>query len=374
MTLSLPPGRRVVVSEFAESPDEALERFVSLQEQPAPDLAALRANEVVVGIRSAQVSWVDLLMTSGQYQHMPSPPYTPGMDFSGVVLATGREVDPTRCAEGDRVIVDFMRVGPRAHGEYQRASGFASYAVVPQDAVLPIPGRLSFDQGASLLGAYETAYHCVIARGRLRAGETILIAGATGKTGLAAVQVARMLGATVIALGRNDAKLAQLARHGADHVVNISPEPGQTGVRRFRDEVKALTGGRGVDVVYDAVGGETSLECLRCVAFDARFLIVGWTSTPDVARGKGRRGAPNANQLPTNLIQMKQLSVLGCPAVIAVNHDPSIRPTRLAEVMRWAEEGLIDPVVSRAYPITEFKAAMLARWRGEVLGGCVINP
>ena len=135
-----------------------------------------------------------------------------------------------------------------------------------------------------------------------------------------------------------------------------------------------LTGGRGVDVVYDAVGGETSLECLRCVAFGARFLIVGWTSTPNVARGKGLRGAPNANQLPTNLIQMKQLAVLGCPSAIAVSMDPSIRPPRLATVLKWAEDGAIDPVVSRAFPLADFRDAMRARWAGEVVGGCVLNP
>ena len=154
------------------------------------------------------MAWVDLLMTSGQYQHMPAPPYTPGMEYSGVVLATGSAVDPKRCAEGDRVLVDAMRVGPRSGGEYQRAGGFANYAVVPQQAVLRIPGKLSFDQAAILLQAYETAYHCLIARAQLKAGETILIAGATGLTGLASVQVAKLLGATVIAIGRSDEKLA----------------------------------------------------------------------------------------------------------------------------------------------------------------------
>jgi len=374
MTLELKPGQRVVVSEFAESPDEAIEKFITLQPQPAPDVAALKPNEVLIGVRSAGVAWVDLLMTSGQYQHMPAPPYTPGMEYSGVVLATGSAVDPKRCAEGERVLVDAMRVGPRSGGEYQRAGGFASYAVVPQQAVLRIPGKLSFDQAAILLQAYETAYHCLIARAQLKAGETILVAGATGLTGLASVQVAKLLGATVIAIGRSDEKLAVVKGQGADHVINTRAEDGRGGVRQFRDDVKALTGGRGVDVVYDAIGGDTSLECLRCTAFNARFLIVGWTSTPNVARGKGQRGAPNANQLPTNIIQMKQLSVLGCPSAIAVSKDPSIRPPRLAEVLRWAEEGLIDPYVSHAYPLADFRRALLARWKSEVIGGCVLNP
>jgi NADPH2:quinone reductase len=372
MTATLASGRRVVVTEFAESPDEALERFVRIEAQPAPDAAELAPDEVVVGIRAAQVAWVDLLMTSGQYQHVPTPPYVPGMEYAGVVLAVGPAVDPARCAVGDRVIADYIRVGARSGGAYRHAGGFASYAVVPDDALIRIPGRLGFDEAASLLGAYETAWHCLIARGRVQAGETVLIAGASGLTGLASVQVAKLLGATVIALGRSDEKLAVVKAHGADHVVNVRGEDG--GVRRFRDDVKALTGGRGVDVVYDAVGGDTSLECLRCVAFDARFLIVGWTSTPAVARGRGLRGAPNANLLPTNLIQMKQLSVLGCPAVISVGVHPASRAPRLAEVLRWAEQGLIRPVVSHAYPLERFHDAMVARWRGNVVGGCVLNP
>ncbi len=374
MSPSLPDGRRVVVSEFAESPAEAIEKFVRLEPMPAPDPAALAPGEAILGVKSAGVSWVDLLMTSGQYQHMPAPPYTPGMEYAGVVLAVGTGVDPARCAPGARVLVDSARVGPRSSGAYRRAAGWASYAVVPADALLPIPGKLSFDQAAVLLQTYETAYHCLIAHARLQAGETILINGATGLTGLASVQVAKRLGATVIAIGRSDERLAQVRRHGADHVLNIVDEDGSGGVRRFRDDVKALTGGRGVDVVYDAVGGATSLECLRCVAFNARFLIVGWTSTPDVARGKGLRGAPNANQLPTNLIQMKQLAVLGCPSAIAVSMDPSIRPPRLATVLKWAEDGAIDPVVSRAFPLADFRDAMRARWAGQVVGGCVLNP
>jgi NADPH2:quinone reductase len=190
---------------------------------------------------------------------------------------------------------------------------------------------------------------------------------------MAAVQVAKLLGATVIATGRSDEKLALVKQMGADHVLNARAEEGH-GVRRFRDEVKALTGGRGADVVYDTVGGETSLECLRAMAFGGRFLIVGWTSTPDVARGRGQRGAPNANQLPTNILQMKSLTVMGSPAVIAVKQNPSLRAPRLAQILQWVAEGRIRPHVSHRFPLMEFREAMLARWRGEVLGGCVLNP
>lgn len=368
----LPAGRRLEVIAFGESPADAIERCLSLRPQAAPEPDRLAPGEVLLRVRSAGLSWVDLLMTSGQYQHMPQPPYVPGLEFAGEVLARGSAVDATRWRDGDRVLADFMQVGPRSDGAYRAVGGFATYAVVPAAALLPIPDGLDFDRAAVLLQAFETAYHCLVTRARLRAGEAVLIAGATGLTGLAAVQVARHLGAVVIALGRSADKLAHATRHGAHHAVTSSDDAG--GVRRFRDEVKALTGGRGADVVFDAVGGDTSLECLHAIAFDGRFLIVGWTSTPDVARGGGRRGAPNANRLPTNLLQMKQLAVLGCPTVIAAVRDPSIRPARLDTVMGWARDGRIDPVVSQAWPLDDWQAAMRARWRGEVVGGCVLRP
>lgn len=373
-TTTLPPGQQVLVTEFAEDPMAALERHLTLAEQPAPDPASLRPGEILLRIRSAAVAWVDLLMTSGQYQHMPQPPYTPGMEYSGDVLATAPDVDPARVAVGDRVFADFMQVGPRSYDAYQKASGYATYAVLPAAAVFRIPDGFSYDEACNLLGNYETAYHCLVTRGQLQAGETVLITGASGSTGLAAVQVAKLLGATVIATGRSDEKLARVRELGADHVINTRAEDGASGVRRFRDEAKALTGGRGVDVVYDAVGGETSIECLRAMAFGGRFLIVGWTSTPDVARGKGQRGAPNANQLPTNILQMKSLTVMGCPAVIAVAQNPALRPPRVAQILQWVAEGRIRPHVSHRYALSEFREAMLARWRGDVLGGCVLHP
>ncbi|WP_163849100.1 NADPH:quinone oxidoreductase family protein [Pseudooceanicola aestuarii] len=373
MTLAptLPDGRQIVVTEFADDPAQAIETGLDLRVQPAPRPEDLGPNEALLEIRSAALSWVDLLMTSGQYQHMPKPPYVPGMEYAGVVRAVGPDVAADRCAVGDRMLVDSMHVGPRSHGDYQAAGGLASYAVVSADLLLPIPGDLDFDQAAVLLQAYETAYHCLVARANLQPGETILINGATGLTGLAAVEMARMLGATVIATGRSAEKLKKVEEVGAHHVVTVLDKAGQ--VRRFRDDVKALTGGRGVDVVYDAVGGDISLESLRCTAFNARFLIVGWTSTPDVARGRGQRGAPNANHLPTNIIQMKSLIVMGCPSAIAVAKDPSIRPERLARILQWAGEGKIRPQISHLYVMDEFRDAFRARWNGEVTGGCVLR-
>jgi NADPH2:quinone reductase len=362
MPPSLPPGRRVVITELADEPLAGLDERSRLEDVPAPDPAALSARDVIVAIRSAAVGWVDLLMTSGQYQHRPTPPYTPGLEYAGEVAWAGPEAG---VAVGSRVIVDGFLAGPRSLGAYQAWGGFASYGVAPAEAVQPIPGALSFDQAASLLGSYETAYHCLVTRGRLAAGETVLVHGASGATGLAAVHLARLLGATVIATGRSPDKLAVVAAQGAHHVL---PSTG------FRDAVKALTGGRGVDVVYDGVGGEVSLESLRCVRFGARFLVVGWAATPLVAHGRGGGGAPRANQLPTNLVMMKGLDVLGCPTVISTVQDPSLRPARLAAIRGWAEAGAIAPHVSHGFALDDYRAAMRAKWRGEVIGGCVLRP
>ncbi len=357
-------GTRVVIRELGETPLDAIEHHAALEEQPMPEPGP---DEVVIQVASAAVGWVDLIMASGQYQHPPKPPYTPGLEYAGTIVA----VSPAgggvagSVPSGTRVMVDPLLAGPRSHGDYQGAGGFATYAVVPAAAVHPIPGALTFDQACNLLGNYETAYHCLVHRGRLQAGETVLIHGAAGSTGLAAVHLAKLLGARVIATGRSPAKLAVVQAQGADHVVPS---------RDFKDQVKELTGGKGVDVVYDGVGGDISVESLRCVTFGARFLIVGWASTPFVAKGKGQRGAPNANQLPTNLLMMKGLDVLGCPAVISAVNDPSLRATRLAQILAWAEQGKLSPYVSHQFALADFKQAMLAKWNGEVIGGCVLHP
>jgi NADPH:quinone reductase len=286
------------------------------------------------------------------------------------VVAVGADV--TTIAAGDAVLADCCLTGPRSSGAHQRWGGFATYAVLPEAAAMPLPAGLSHDQGANLLGNYETAYHVLAARARLAPGEWVLIHGASGSTGLAAVHVARLLGAGVIATGRDLRKLALVADNGANHVLVTGDERG--GVRRFRDEVKALTGGKGVHVVYDAVGGPISVESIRSMRFGGRFCIVGWAATPFVARSRGRRGAPNANVLPTNLLQMKGLDVLGCPAVIATMHDPTLRPTRLAWIHERIADGTLCPHVGQVYDLADYAEAMKAKWESRHLGGCVLRP
>lgn len=367
-------GKRAVFSEFGETPLDAINKHLSIEPMPVPDPATLARHDVIIAIKSASVGWVDLIMSSGQYQHMASPPYTPGLEYSGVVAWTGDDVAEETAKPGDEVFVDGFLAGPRSVGNYQQYGGFASYAVAPAEAIRRIPSGFSFDQACNFLGSYETAYHCVVARGRLQQGETILIHGASGATGLAAVHVARQLGAKVIATGRNDEKLRIVKEQGADHVINIRASDGEGGIRTFRDEVKELTDGQGADVVYDGVGGDISLETLRCLKFGARYLIVGWAATPFVAKGKGGRGAPNANMLPTNLIMMKGLDVLGCPTVISTLHDPGIRRPRVAQLMRWVETGTLRPYVSHVYPLEKVKEALAAKWAGDMIGGAVLNP
>jgi NADPH2:quinone reductase len=344
-------GQRVVISALGKTPMEAIEQHARLVEQPPPDPATLGPTDVIVDVASAAVGWVDLIMAAGQYQHVPQPPYTPGLEYAGTVRWAGAEANIT---VGARVLVDPFMAGPRSSGAYRSYGGFATYAVAPAGAIHPIPGALTFDQACNLLGNYETAYHCLIARGRLAAGETVLIHGASGSVGLAAVHVAKLVGATVIATGRNPDKLAIVKAQGADHVL---------GTANLRDDVKALTGGKGVDVVYDGVGGQVSIDSLRCVKFGARFLIVGWAATPG-----------QVNQLPTNLIMMKGLDVLGCPTVISTVNDPSIRHARLGQVLAWASAGQLAPLVSRAFPLSEFAAALAAKWRGDYVGGIVVTP
>jgi len=364
------PGRRVVVREVAPDPLEAIARRVELVAQEPPGPAELGPEDVVVAVRSAAVGWVDLLMMADQYQHLATPPWTPGLEYAGVVTRIGAGA-AGRVAVGGRVLADPFRTGPRSKGEYRRWGGFASWAVAPVDGLLPLPEGLGFDQAACLLGGAETATHCLLTRGRLEAGEAVLIHGASGSTGSAAVGVAKRLGATVIATGRSAEKLEAVRTAGADHVVRTVDDAGAP--RRFRDDVKAATGGRGVDVVYDPVGGETSLESLRCVRFGARYLVVGWAATPFAAGGKGRAEGAPANVLPTNLIMMKGLDVLGCPTAIATHADPALRSARLERVLGWVADGY-RPLVGATYALDDVAEALRAKWRSAHVGNVVVRP
>lgn len=361
-----PSGQRVVVEALGETPLLGVQQHARLAEQPAPDLAALAPTDVLIKIHSTSVGWVDLLMTSGQYQHLAPPPYVPGLEYSGEVVWRGAAA--AEWSVGDRVFSDPLLTGPRSSGPHRVYGGYASYAVAPGNGLHRVPDTLSMDQACNLLGNYETAYFALVQRGRLAAGETVLIHGATGSVGLAAVHLAKRIGATVLATGRSADKLAVVKEQGADHVLRLGAD-----APALRDQVKALCKD-GVDVVYDGVGGDISVESLRCVKFGARFLIVGWASTPFVAKGKGERGAPNANLLPTNLVMMKGLDVLGCPTAITAQQRPESRHQRLQQILAWARDGQIKPFIADVAPLSDFKRAMLDKWNSRFVGCQVLHP
>jgi len=357
----LTPGRRAVVTALAADPLDAISKL-QFTPQPAPEASSLAPDEVLIAVRSAAVGWVDLLMTSGQYQHVPQPPYTPGLEYAGEIVAIGAAVDATLL--GTQVIADGLLTGPRSLGQHRQYGGFASYAIAPARAAIPLPEGLSLDEGACLLGGYETAYHAIVHRARLQAGEHLLVLGATGSTGLAAVQLGKLLGANVIAVGRSAAKLEVVRSHGADHVLRVGDD-----APPLREQVKAVTGGAGVEVVYDAIGGPLSTEALRSAAFGARFVIVGWSSTPFVARNER-----DPNTLPTNLILMKGIDVLGSPAAIAVHRDAALRTERLARILEWAREGRLRPLVSRAFAFADLNEALRAKWESRYPGNITVHP
>jgi NADPH2:quinone reductase len=294
------------------------------------------------------------------------------MEYAGVVTAVGKDV--TRFKVGDTVLSDIMLTGPRSKGPYQANGGWGSFAVAPDHALHAIPKGFSFDQACNFLYGYETAYYAFMNRGKLQGGETVLINGASGSTGMAAVQMAKIFGAKVIATGRSKEKLELVKSFGADHVIETADAGDPNAVRRFRDEVKALTGGEGAHMVFDTVGGKLAIECLRSLRFAGRHLIIGWAGNTNVAKGHGQRGSEGADQFPTNIMQMKGLYVMGSPMAMHAERDPSMRPERLERLNAWAAEGKITPYVSHVAKLENFRDAMRARLKGAVTGGCVLNP
>ena len=365
-------GHRVVITGHSDSIEEVMGSKVELVPQACPDLDSLKLFEVAIRVESAAVSWVDLMMFLGQYQHLPKLPYTPGLEMSGVVIGVGAGVKSVQV--GEAVYVDCFESGPRTGQDYQTAGGMAGYAVVPVKAVHSLPGALTLDQACGFAGNYETAYHCLVARGQLRSNETILIHGASGATGMAAVQIAKCIGARVLATGRSQRKLDVVKAQGADHVLCLGYDEPNGSIKSLRDQVKLLTNGRGVDVVFDPVGGDISAESLRCLRFGGRLLVVGWAATPFAKRSSATPGVSAVNTLPTNLILMKGLDILGCPAVISAQKNPSIRRIRQEALQHWVQSGGLKPYVSHSFPMSQVREALLSKWNGEVIGGCVVHP
>ena len=283
----------------------------------------LGTGEVRVTIRAAGLNFPDVLMVSGEYQLKPELPFTPGMEASGDIVEIGSDVSGV--AAGDRVMVK-MR-----HG------AFTDEAVVMPSQLSSLPRTFDYAEGATFLAAHGTAYHALVDRGQLKSGETLLVHGAGGGVGLAAVEVGKLLGATVIAAASSEEKLAAAQARGADHAVLYAREP-------FRDAVKRITDGRGVDVVFDPVGGEMFENSVRCIAFGARLLVIGFTGGVGLAR--------------TNLILIKGASVLGVRAGEAARRDPALGEARMAALSAWAEQGKVRPNVSHRLPLQDVARAM----------------
>ncbi len=292
--------KAVVCRELGPPERLRLETFAS---QP------LSPGQVRVAIRAAGINFPDILMAAGDYQLKPELPFTPGVEAAGDVVEVDGAVRGVTV--GDRVIVK-MR-----HGAY------ADEAVVTPSQLTPLPSNFDYAEGATFLAAHGTAYHALVDRGQLRAGEVLLVHGAGGGVGLAAVEMGKLLGATVIAVASSEEKLAVARGKGADHALLYAREP-------FRDAVKRITQGRGADVVFDPVGGAIFEDSVRCIAWGARLLVVGFTGGVGLAR--------------TNLLLIKGASVLGVRAGEAVRRDPSAGAARIKALLEWAEQGRSAPM------------------------------
>jgi len=305
--------RKVVCRELGPPGALRLENFES---------APLATGQVRVAIRAAGINFPDVLMAAGQYQLKPELPFTPGVESAGDVVEVNGAAG---VSVGDRVIVKFR------HG------GYADEVVVTPSQLTPLPSTFDYAEGATFLAGHGTAYHGLFDRGKVQPGEVLLVHGAGGGVGLAAVEIGKILGATVIAAASSEEKLEVAKSRGADHLVLYSREP-------FRDAVKRITDGRGADLVYDPVGGQTFEESMRCIAWGARLLVIGFTGGIGLAR--------------TNLLLIKGASVLGVRAGEAVRRNPALGEVRIRQLLDWAEQGKIRPNVSHRMPLEDYAAAM----------------
>src|SRR4030088_34098 len=305
--------KAVVCRELGPPERLRLETFVT---------APLASGQVRVAIHAAGINFPDILMAAGEYQLKPELPFTPGVEAAGDVV----EIDGAAgVAVGDRVIVK-MR-----HGAY------ADEAVVAPSQLTPLPSTFDYAEGATFLAAHGTAYHALIDRGQLRPDEVLLVHGAGGGVGLAAVEIGKMLGATVIAAASSEEKLAVAKARGADHLALYRREP-------FRDAVKRITDGRGADVVFDPVGGEVFENSMRCIAWGARLLVIGFTGGIGLA--------------PRHVVMIKGASVLGVRAGEAVRKNPAIGEVRIKPFWEWSEAAKVRPNISHRLPLEEFAKAM----------------
>ena len=310
------------MSDFCAVVCEGLSGPSHLQLRRMPR-SPLRPGAVRVALKAAGINFPDVLMTYGRYQHRPELPFVPGFEASGIVAETAPDVTQVRV--GDRVIAQ-MRTG-----------AYAEETIVPLAQIRRLPQGFSFAEGATFLVAHMTAYHGLKTRAGISPGGTLLVLGAAGGVGLAAVQVGKALGARVLAAASSEEKLRVAVQHGADGTINYAEERVEDGVRR-------LTSGNGADIVLDPVGiaQETAL---RCLAHGGKLLIAGFAG-----------GAIPA--YAANRILLKGASVVGVRAGEAARQNPAMRVRELEELLALADQGLVRPFVSARFPLSRYAEAL----------------
>jgi NADPH2:quinone reductase len=313
-----------------------VERLV-LEDVPSP---VAGKGQVVIKVAAAGVNFPDTLLVQGKYQLRPPFPFSPGGEFAGTVMAAGEGVAHVRAGD--------MVVGMAAYG------GFAEEVLVDAASVIPLPAGIEPAVAAALMVAHGTALHALQDRAQIKAGETLLVLGAAGGVGLAAVEIGKLLGARVIAAASTDDKLDVCRSHGADMAINYAGED-------LKERVRALTEGRGVDVVFDPVGGRYSEPALRSVAWKGRFLVIGFA-------------AGEIPQIPLNLPLLKGSSIVGVFWGDSVRREPAQNRANIARLLDWVATGKLAPLVSARYPLSGAVDALKSLQRREVTGKIVIVP
>lgn len=297
------------------------------------------AGQVRIAVRCASLNFPDLLIVEGKYQIKPPLPFVPGAEFSGVVEAVGEGVRHLQVGQAVAAI--------GSHG------GFGTHACVAATQVLPLPPGFAFEHAAAFAFTYGTSYHALIDRGTLRAGETVLVLGAAGGVGSAAVQIAKAAGARVIATASNAAKAAFCQTLGADVAIDLSQS-------NLREALKAATDGRGPDVVYDPVGGDLAEPAFRSIAWRGRYLVIGFAGG----------GIP---ALPFNLPLLKGASVVGVFWGEFVRREPQAFAADLAQLARWYAEGKIRPAIDVTLPMSSLPEAYARMASRQVQGKVVLR-
>ncbi|MFT6489987.1 MAG: NADPH2:quinone reductase [Parvibaculaceae bacterium] len=308
---------------------------LKLEEIPAPPSPG--PGQVRIRLKACSINFPDILMVQGKYQLKPDLPFSPGMEGSGVIAEVGPDV--TDLNIGDRVVAGL------------RTGGLAEEVIASASACRIMPEGLSFAKAAAYPAAYLTAYVALVIRGNLQPGETLLVHGSSGGVGLAAVEVGKLVGATVIATSASDEKLKIVKERGADHVINVNAG--------FREKVKELTNGNGADVIYDPVGGDIFDESVRCINWNGRLLVIGFTS--------GRIPSINAN-MPL----IKGFSVVGVRAGEYGRKDPEAGKRNIDTVDAWVAEGKIDPYICQTFQLKDTVEAMRVLQNRQAVGKVVV--